>query len=116
MQGKDFGPLFCGHFVHGRCSVFDEAEGDGFESCSETNYPRPATNLTECWVSATVERDGVGELYGSNSLEVVELPKREKDRLALFEEPKGQPTEPAILLFTYSALHKLVAIHNQPPS
>jgi atypical dual specificity phosphatase len=31
------------------------------------------------------------ELYGSNSLEVVALPKREKDRLALFEEPKGQP-------------------------
>jgi atypical dual specificity phosphatase len=29
------------------------------------------------------------ELYGSNSLEVDELPKREKDRLALFEEPKS---------------------------
>ncbi|KAI0256963.1 protein-tyrosine phosphatase-like protein [Lactifluus subvellereus] len=28
------------------------------------------------------------ELYGSSSLEVDELPKREKDRLALFEEPK----------------------------
>ena len=33
------------------------------------------------------------ELYGSCSLEVVELPKREKDRLALFEEPKDQPIE-----------------------
>jgi atypical dual specificity phosphatase len=31
------------------------------------------------------------ELYGSNSLEVEELPKREKDRLALFEEPIEQP-------------------------
>jgi atypical dual specificity phosphatase len=30
------------------------------------------------------------ELHGSNSLEVDELPKREKDRLALFEEPKEQ--------------------------
>jgi len=30
------------------------------------------------------------ELYGSSSLEVAELPKREKDRLALFEEPKEQ--------------------------
>jgi atypical dual specificity phosphatase len=31
------------------------------------------------------------ELYGSSSLEVEEFPKREKDRLALFEEPKEQP-------------------------
>ena len=31
------------------------------------------------------------ELYGSSSLEVDELPKREKDRLALFEELKEQP-------------------------
>jgi atypical dual specificity phosphatase len=30
------------------------------------------------------------ELYGSCSLEVDELPKREKDRLALFEEPKEE--------------------------
>jgi len=33
------------------------------------------------------------ELYGNSLLEVVELPKREKDRLALFEEQKEQPTE-----------------------
>jgi atypical dual specificity phosphatase len=33
------------------------------------------------------------ELYGSSSLDVKEFPKREKDRLALFEEPKDQPTE-----------------------
>ncbi|KAF8523510.1 protein-tyrosine phosphatase-like protein [Hysterangium stoloniferum] len=31
------------------------------------------------------------ELYGSCSLEVDELPRREKDRLALFEESKDQP-------------------------
>ena len=31
------------------------------------------------------------QLFGSCSLEVDELPKREKDRLALFEEPKEQP-------------------------
>ncbi|KAF8480259.1 protein-tyrosine phosphatase-like protein [Russula ochroleuca] len=31
------------------------------------------------------------ELYGSSSLEVMELPKREKDRLALFEEHEEQP-------------------------
>jgi atypical dual specificity phosphatase len=30
------------------------------------------------------------ELYGSCSLEVEELPKREKDRLALFEEPRAE--------------------------
>jgi atypical dual specificity phosphatase len=34
-------------------------------------------------------------LYGSSSLEVVELPKREKDRLALFEEPKEHPPKVA---------------------
>ena len=34
------------------------------------------------------------ELYGSSSMEeVVELPKREKDRLALFEIPNDQPTK-----------------------
>jgi atypical dual specificity phosphatase len=33
------------------------------------------------------------QLYGSCSLEVDELPKREKDRLALFEEPKEQPND-----------------------
>ena len=33
------------------------------------------------------------QLYGSCSLEVDEFPKREKDRLALFEEPKEQPNE-----------------------
>ena len=33
------------------------------------------------------------ELYGGSSLEVEDLPKREKDRLALFEEHKDQPTE-----------------------
>ena len=30
------------------------------------------------------------ELYGSCSLEVEELPKREKDRLALFEGPRAE--------------------------
>ena len=34
--------------------VFDEAEGDDFESSSRTDYPCPAANLTECWVSAAV--------------------------------------------------------------
>jgi atypical dual specificity phosphatase len=33
------------------------------------------------------------ELYGSCSLEVDEMPKREKDRLALFEEPREQSKE-----------------------
>ncbi|KAM6495385.1 Protein-tyrosine phosphatase-like protein [Amanita muscaria] len=33
------------------------------------------------------------ELYGSCSLEVDELSKREKDRLGLFEEPREQPKE-----------------------
>ena len=33
------------------------------------------------------------ELYGSCSLKADEMPKREKERLALFEEPKEQPIE-----------------------
>jgi len=36
------------------------------------------------------------ELYGSCSLEVDELPKREKDRLALFEEPEEQSNVAAV--------------------
>ena len=35
-------------------------------------------------------REVVVELYGSCSLEVEELPKREKDRLALFEGPRAE--------------------------
>jgi len=38
------------------------------------------------------------ELYGSSSLEVEELPKREKNRLALFEERKDQPEPSASVL------------------
>jgi atypical dual specificity phosphatase len=40
------------------------------------------------------------ELYGSSSLEVDELPKREKDRLALFEEPKEQSKAAAVVTET----------------
>lgn len=47
------------------------------------------------------------ELYGSVSLEVDELPKREKDRLALFEKPKAAAVESGST--SYNGL-KVVAI------
>ena len=37
----------------------------------------------------------VVELYGSSSLKVVELPSREKDRLALFEDKEESTKEPS---------------------
>ena len=37
----------------------------------------------------------VVELYGSSSLEVEELPSREKDRLALFEDKEESTKEPS---------------------
>jgi atypical dual specificity phosphatase len=44
------------------------------------------------------------ELYGSSSLEVAEFPKREKDRLALFEEPKEQQKkQPEVAVATETA-------------
>ncbi len=44
--------------------------------------------------------------YGSSSLEVEELPKREKDRLALFEERKDQPTDQKFATTTAAAANE----------
>ena len=61
-------------------------KGMTLRAARRTDRLRPAADLAECWVSEAAEEMEV-ELYGSCSLEVEELPKREKDRL---EGPRAE--------------------------
>ena len=67
--------MFCRHFAiaYDRCSVSDETVRDDSEGGSSPYH------------SCAVERNG-----SRTVLEVDELPKREKDRLALFEAEEAK--------------------------
>jgi atypical dual specificity phosphatase len=84
--------LFRRHFTfaHGRRGIFDEAEGDAFEAAlGQIIRVRRQISTNTGFLRQLEEMEA--ELYGCCSLEVEELPKREKDRLALFEGHEEQP-------------------------
>ena len=80
--------VHCSAGISRSSMAVDEAEGKA--APGQIIHVRPQISPNDGFLRQLKEMEL--ELYGSNSLEV-EFPKQEKDRLALFEEPKAQPNK-----------------------